>query len=135
MKYLLSLLLLTGSLLSNAVFAAAELVNPPPIVVPDDLSYEQIEKDIKRAMVGRGWLVEEESDGEITAVLRLRSHVARILIEYSSEKVNISYVSSENLKYREKKGKRTIHKNYLSWINNLASDINKNLQLTALDQE
>lgn len=54
MKYLLSLLLLTGSLLSNAVFAAAELVNPPPIVVPDDLSYEQIEKDIKRAMVGRG---------------------------------------------------------------------------------
>ena len=42
--------------------------------------------------------------------------------------VAIKYVSSENLDFKEKRGKRYIHENYLSWIDYLVQDITRNLQ-------
>ena len=74
-----------------------------------------------------------ESEGKIDATLNLRSHVARIAIFHDLKQVRIEYVSSENLKYKEKNGKRYIHRNYLSWVKNLAGDISKNMQLSALN--
>lgn len=112
--------------------AGALLVDPDPVAVPAGLSAETISKDIKRALIGRGWVVAKEEAGRIDATLNLRSHVARVAIAYDSDKVSLSYVSSENLDYSEKKGKRTIHKNYLSWVGNVMTDISKNLQLSAL---
>lgn len=115
------------------VFAAAELVDPQPVAVPTNIKVEDVTKNIKRALVGRGWTIDGESEGKIDAVLYLRSHVARVSISYTKEKVGLTYVSSENLDYKEKKGKRYIHKNYLTWANNVMLDINKNLQLASLE--
>lgn len=134
MKRALWLLLATFSLLGSLSGQAASLlIDPEPIAVPQKLVEFQVTSDIKRALVSRGWVVGEENPGQINATLNLRSHVARIAIYHDLKQVRIAYVSSENLKYREKDGIRTIHRNYLSWINNLTSDITKNMQLSALN--
>ncbi len=134
MKRVFLLLITTfGLILSLTAQAASLLIDPEPIAVPEKLVEIQISSDIKRALVTRGWVVGEESPGQINATLNLRSHVARIAIYHDLKQVRIVYVSSENLNYREKDGTRVIHRNYLSWINNLAGDISKNLQLSALN--
>lgn len=126
-------LFLSAFILAFSVSAqAAVLVNPDPVAVPAELNNKQIVTEIKRALVGRGWVVASEEPGTINATLNLRSHVARVAISYDAKQVHLAYVSSDNLKYKEKNGKRTIHKNYLSWVNNLMGDIYRNLQTAAL---
>lgn len=105
---------------------AAILNDPEPMVIPPELTDKQVVTEIKRALVGRGWVVTDEKPGQLDASLSLRSHIARIAIEHGGDKLQIRYVSSENLKYKEKNGERHIHKNYLSWINNLSGDISRN---------
>jgi hypothetical protein len=134
MKRFASFLVLLCSLaLSPLVFAAAELFDPPPVVVPAGVSEKDVIKQIKKAFVGRNWSIEKEEKGSIKATLYIRSHVARVSADYSKDEVTFTYLSSENLAYKEKKGKRYIHKNYLTWIQNVRNDLNKNLQLQALD--
>lgn len=106
------------------------LVNPDPVALPAGLSEEAMVKDLKRALLGRGWEVEAERPGEIDAILRLRDHVAKIRIAYTASDVRIAYVDSTNLDYKNKKGTPHIHRNYLSWIDNIVRDFRTNLQLT-----
>ncbi|WP_331344367.1 hypothetical protein [Cellvibrio sp. UBA7661] len=134
MKHILwSVLTSIALMFSLSAQAAPLLVNPDPIAVPAGITEVQITSDIKRALVSRGWVVSGESKGKIDATLNIRSHSARIAIYHDLKQVRIEYVSSENLKYKEKDGKRYIHRNYLSWVNNVAGDISKNMQLSALN--
>lgn len=112
---------------------AAPLVNPDPIAVPAGLSADVVQREIKRALISRKWSITGEKPGHIDATLNLRAHVARIAIEHGEGTVRVSYVSSENLNYEEKKGQRYIHKNYGAWVNNVVSDISANLQLESLN--
>lgn len=132
-KWLSVLVVVMSFLVPQAAMAARELVDPPAVMVPDSVKAPEVEKIIKTSLVNRGWRIEKESAGKIDATLYLRSHVARVSVNYSDKDVQLVYVSSENLDYKEKKGKRYIHKNYLSWVNNVMTDINKNLQLATLD--
>jgi hypothetical protein len=127
--------LLLVFLLSLSFFAqaAAPLVDPDPVAVPAGLDAAAVAKEIKRSLVGRTWTVSAERPGEIEATLNLRKHVARVKIAYDTKEVRLSYVSSENLDYQEKNGERQIHKNYLSWVNNVLTDLSRNLQLAVLD--
>lgn len=120
-------------LFSFAASAAPELVNPAPIAVPAKLVEVQVVGSIKHALKTRGWVISSESNGKIDATLNLRKHVARIAIYHDLKEVRIEYVSSENLDYKEKDGKRHIHRNYLSWVKNLSTDIDKNMELSALN--
>lgn len=106
------------------------LVNPDPVALPAGLSEEAMVKDLKRALIGRGWEVEAERAGEIDAVLHLRDHVAKIRLTYTASDVRIVYVDSTNLDYRNRKGTPYIHRNYLSWIDNIVRDFRTNLHLT-----
>lgn len=128
MQRKLWLLLSAFILVLSASAQAALLIDPEPIAVPAGLNNQQVATEIKRALASRGWVVTKEQAGRIDASLSLRAHVARIVIDHDKTQIRVAYVSSENLKYSEKNGKRTIHKNYLSWINNLTSDIYRNLQ-------
>ncbi|GAA0712665.1 hypothetical protein [Dokdonella soli] len=121
----LSLLLLPVLFLLMA-FRQAPLVDPDPIAVPPKTAEHQIAKVIKVSLLHRGWTVDSEKPGAIDATLHLREHVARIAISYDSANVRIKYLSSENLKYEIEHGKPLIHKNYLSWIENLVTDIRTN---------
>jgi hypothetical protein len=50
-------------------------------------------------------------------------------VHYDSQKIQINYVTSSNLRYEEKNGVRYIHKNYQSWIKNLVTDIQNGLMM------
>ena len=107
---------------------SAELVDPPPIMVPAGLSQAQVAGEIKRALRGRGWAVNQERPGEIEATLYLRGHEVRIAIAHDAREVHIAYLASANLDYEEADGKRWIHSNYLGWIGFLCGDLQNNLR-------
>ncbi len=111
----------------------APLLDPDPVAIPAGLSVEAVQKEIKRALVTRNWAVTAEQPGQIEATLNVRAHVARITVSHADGKVRVAYVSSENLNFEEKNGQRFIHKNYASWVNNIVTDISRNLQLEALN--
>ncbi|WP_257387923.1 hypothetical protein [Tahibacter caeni] len=123
------LILLLPVLLLLAGWREAPLVNPDPIAVPAKASSAEVGKIIKKALVGRKWIVSEDKPGAIKATLLVRDHKARIAIDWNSKDIRISYVDSENLNYEEKNGKKVIHQNYNSWINNLVVDISGELTL------
>ncbi len=124
MMLFLALALLPGVTLARS----SELIDPDPIAVPAGRTPAAVATAIKAALVGRTWSVSKETPGRIDATLYIRSHVARIAITYDKAQVRIAYVSSENLKYQEKRGKRYIHSNYNGWIGNLVADLSRNLQ-------
>lgn len=132
MKLLSIFTSLAAGLLLSVNLLAADLIDPAPIAVPASMNAAQVNTEIKRALINRGWSVVNEKPGVIDASLALRSHRANIKIAHDRSQVVITYVSSDNLDYKEKKGKRLIHRNYNSWINNLAGDISKNLQMTTI---
>ena len=52
---------------------------------------------------------------------------------WDAQSVRIAYVDSVDLDYKERKGKRFIHPNYLGWISNIAKDMGTNMQLSAIE--
>lgn len=111
----------------------APLVDPDPIAVPSGTSLKTVEREIKRALVGRGWTITAESEGQIDSTLNVRAHSARVRISYDTQRVALNYVSSDNLAYEEKRGQRMIHKNYASWVNNIMTDVSRGLQMAAIE--
>jgi hypothetical protein len=118
----LSLLAFSGAVQARQ----APLVDPDPVAIPAGLSQE-------KAVIGRGWTITAERPGEIESTLNLRTHTAKILVTWDTQAVRIAYVSSVDLDYKERKGKRFIHPNYLGWISNIAKDMGTNMQLSAIE--
>lgn len=118
------LLVFAGVLLFVAACAGrvAPLYNvvQAPIDVPRTVSMAELEKTIRVAAANRGWTVKRMGRGKIEARVAARDHVAVVDISYSRQSYSITYKSSVNLKYD---GTR-IHKNYNSWVQLLANDIN-----------
>ena len=101
----------------------ARIVNPGPISVRTP-SAEQMRTAIGQALRNRGWAIAREEPGQIDATLFIRSHVAKIRIDYDAEKFSIAYLESTNLDYMKKgDGSEYIHENYNGWIQNLVHDI------------
>lgn len=123
----LSLVLFCG----QAEARRAELIDPDPVAIPAGVTTEQVVADIKRALIGRGWVVTDEAPGQIESTLHLRSHVARIRVTYDDQHVRFAYVDSENLDYETRRGEPYIHSNYLGWIGYLVSDLSTNMQVSA----
>lgn len=111
----------------------APLVDPDPIAVPSGVDQKTVEREIKRALIGRGWTITAEAPGQIDSTLNVRAHSARVRISYDAQRVALSYVSSDNLAYEEKRGQRLIHKNYASWVNNVLTDLSRGLQMAAIE--
>lgn len=107
------------------------LADPEPLAIPAGLAAAQVAKSIKVALLGRGWVVSEEQPGRITSTLNLRTHMAKIEVSYDSTQVRFRYLDSSDLLYAERKGERLIHRNYLSWVQNVVKDTARNMQLVA----
>ena len=134
MSFLRRLSLLVLLLVPFAVAHAGKpLVDPDPVAVPAGLDAAAVAKEIKRSLLGRGWVVAAERPGAIDATLNLRAHVARVTLSYDTAQVRLAYQSSENLDYEEKRGQRFIHKNYNSWVANVLTDLSRNLQLADVE--
>jgi hypothetical protein len=131
----LQAILLSLALLCVAGVAEARkeaLVDPPPIPIPTELTQDQVVKSIKAGLYGRGWAVALEEPGHMESTLNLRDHVARIDIKYDSRQITIAYLDSSNLDYKNVRGTRYIHPNYLNWINYLKNDIASNMQMVMM---
>jgi hypothetical protein len=122
-------LLLVSALVFLMGARQVPLTDPAPIAVPAGLKIDQVTKSIKAALIGRTWAVTSEDPGHIVSTLNLREHMAKIDIVYDVQTITIKYLDSGELMYAEKKGQRMIHHNYLNWIQNLVTDINRNLTL------
>ena len=109
--------------------AKAVLVDPEPVSVPAGIALPDVAKAIKVGIVRRGWVVTKDGNGQIEAVLNVRSHMAKVNIPYSTKEVAIHYAGSDNLDYQEKDGVKYIHGNYVKWAKNMQSDIQRELQL------
>jgi hypothetical protein len=112
--------------------ARALIVDPEPIAVPAGISAGDVAKAIKVGIVRRGWVISKDENGQIDAVLNVRTHTARVAIPYDAKEVRIKYVSSEDLDYQEKNGQRYIHGNYVKWVRNMQADIQRELQLLTI---
>lgn len=91
-----------------------------PINVPNSVPMSTLDKTIRMAAANRGWTVKSEGPGKIEARVVVRDHVAVVDITYSRKQYSITYKDSQNLKYDGS----MIHKNYNSWVQLLANDIN-----------
>ena len=90
---------------------------------------DQVVRAIKLAMTARTWLIEGESEGRIEGRVNVRSHSARIAIEYDAREIRIRHIDSSNLEERtDRSGTRLIHPNYNSWLSLLAQEIRLKLQ-------
>jgi len=123
MKKTLSFVLMTLLLVVVPACREKPLWNPGSVAVATS-SREHMRNAIDLALRHRGWAIAKEEPGRVEATLYIRSHVANIAIEYDDKQYNITYLDSQNLKYRKKAdGTEWIHGNYNEWIENLVRDI------------
>ncbi|TAN04979.1 MAG: hypothetical protein EPN38_12080 [Rhodanobacteraceae bacterium] len=122
-------LLLAPALVLLMGFRQAPLVDPQPIAVPANVTLPQLEHIIGSALTSRGWRIVKHVPGEVDAVYDPRHFSVTIAVHYDARQVQINYVTSSNLRYEVKNGVRYIHKNYVSWIKNLVTDISNGLMM------
>ena len=92
------------------------------------LSKADVKNAIMKAGTTRGWVIKEESPGNLVGTLFLRKHMAKIDIKFNEKSYSINYRDSENLNYADS----MIHKNYNNWVKNLQQDIEIQLNLMTL---
>jgi hypothetical protein len=124
---LLALPALAGTLLIAPSALAAEVDMPDPIPALED------PKETRRAIIAgmaiRNWQIERETPERILATLKLRRHVAKTWIDYSTDQVSFTYGGSVNLECKLAWPMETpprctwIHGRYNTWLRTLRRDI------------
>jgi hypothetical protein len=128
MRILPAVLALLAVLVSPLASArAAPLEEPPPIAVPAERSEVDVVRAIKFSLAEKGWVVESEKPGSISASHSPRKHVARVEITTAAGQVTIKYVDSVNLNFAQKGDKREIHPAYNEWVTALHDQIARNV--------
>jgi len=100
----------------NVSAAPVQTVKPNP-------SLAEVEGAIRRAGAGLGWQMLPTKPGHILATLYLRTHVAKVDVNYTATTYSIMYNDSTNLEYDG----QNIHNNYNGWILNLNNAIRAQL--------
>lgn len=111
MKKILFVLL---AIFSLAACKSTQVYNVEKANVPTGLSSKQVEKNIVKALTQKGWQIKANNNGIILAEILVRTHTARIQIDFDASHYSINYIDSTNLKYNA--AKNTIHRNYNNWI-------------------
>jgi hypothetical protein len=94
-------------------------------------SSADMQQAIVRALNKREWLVQRVSPIDIQAEITQRGrHHAEISIPYSASQFAIQYRDSWGLDQQDGK----IHRNYNRWVDNLRTDILRELQAQSLGQ-
>ncbi len=126
---LLALLLLAGC--RSAPLVNIDRVNIPPMNEKNSqVAMEKITKAIVQAGAGLGWEMRVTRPGQILGTLRDRDDVAAVDIPYSNTSYSIRYRESSNLLYDA--SKKTIHRSYNGWIQELDHAIRAQLSMAAL---
>src|SRR5262245_16310772 len=97
-------------------------IGPEPIS-PPAASMDVVQKAILKAGAGLNWQMKQVGPGRIEGTLKLRVQTAVVDITYGTKNFGIRYKDSSELKYDG----TNIHRNYNSWVDNLARQIRVNL--------
>ena len=101
-------------------------IESEPLFAPESATMAEIKKGIMRAGLHRNWLMQEIEPGHLEAKVEVRGkHSATVDIFFDKKKFSILYKNSQNLKYDGS----TIHSNYVNWVENLKTDIKKEMSL------
>lgn len=121
------LILMLGlvSVLSSGCAYQHRALLKPNIPIAQKTNSDQSKKIILSALSARGWNVVEEGSGYVTARQDRGGHSATVKVTYGSDHVDITYVDSTNLRFRDQDGRQTIHSRYNVWVRNLARTIRK----------
>ena len=104
------------------------LVDPDPITIPANLSQADAAKAIKQGLDYRKWIVGLEQPGLLRATVSASGGVqATVDVHYDAQKIQINYVSSQNLDEKDENGQRTIASRYINWSRNLVLSITQAL--------
>lgn len=106
---------------------AAVMTHPSAISVPSSLSMEQVGQAVRKALVGRGWMITSNTGHSYTAQLSGNGWQVTIKTPYNSQQVNIEYVKSYGLDYDTSGPQTTINRHWNSWMAYLTQDISQNL--------
>jgi hypothetical protein len=117
-------LLITSALLTVAGCSTSVPIrnfeqNPIPQTTQVVNSKADIETGILKACIQLGWQCTPISEGEIKAVLDIRTHQLVVNISFDKTTYSIRYQDSINLDYNGKK----IHRQYVNWVTNLKRHI------------
>jgi hypothetical protein len=100
------------------------VMNSPNISIPQNVSQEQLGKNVRDVLMKRRWIIMEEEKGFVTASIKRGQTAADIKITYDSKNMQIKRVNtSPNLRYQTKAGEERIHNHYNTWIANLEKDL------------
>lgn len=120
-----SLVVLSGIIVMGCAHKH-RVMNNPEVEIINKVSLDQVQMVVKRVLTVIGWKVESETSGVTLASIRKESLFAKVKIEYTTKEININYVDSQNLNYKNISGKgETIHSRYINWVNNLADKLGK----------
>ncbi|WKD49946.1 hypothetical protein [Microbulbifer spongiae] len=86
---------------------------------------DSVKQSIIAGCIVKGWSCQEVSPGQILASIDIRKHHAEANINYDNDSYSITYKDSKMLDYDGQR--KTIHRSYNRWINNLNSAIIKEM--------
>lgn len=109
--------------------AAAPLYAPKPIAVPEGRTLDEVRHAIRAAVSGDTiWSVLDDKPSQMLVMLAISMHTARLSIDYDLHSVRFTYLSSQELDYKQKPdGRQTIHRNYNKWLRELVRNIQTHL--------
>jgi hypothetical protein len=130
--YVLAFLLF--SMASLAYGRAAELKEPEPIIPPQGITLEKLDKVVDKALIQKGWAKKKKASDvprEIDVEYASGSHRVVVKLKYDISKLQLSYYSSEHLNfdYNERKKVSYIHPKYMVWTQQLMDQIKADFQL------
>jgi len=86
-------------------------------------SLSEVKNAIIQAGQDRAWIMTPVSSGVIDGKLLVRDHEVQVRIVYSTNRYEINYVDSRNMKAADGQ----IHRKYGQWVRNLDIDIQRRL--------
>ena len=125
-SWALALFLALAASAPGPAFAAVDLIEWKDVAAVTGSGKPATAEEIKRAfMVGgarRGWTFTEAGPDKMVFTVVVRTHTLLMELTYGPGKFSLTYKDSTNLDFRDEAGKRTIHRNYVNWNNNLMND-------------
>ena len=120
-KILLSCLLFFAvpSVIARQVPLIDPIEEPVGMTVSGNASKENLKKALLTAGIKLGWVMQEEKDGGLVAMLPIRKHTVTVGIRYDAERFVVTYRDSVNLDYEVTSAGREIHASYHKWVTNL----------------
>lgn len=95
-------------------------IPPRSLTLADGITMQEA---ILRGGAKKGWAMYQKQDGLILGNLSVRGHEVNVQIPYTDNSYAISYDSSSNMLYQEKKNR--IHRKYNQWVRNLDLEIRR----------